>query len=87
MCIRDRGIIDGVGNLTETLGFIGEMKLVGKPEKGVYGALKREMWRETVRYLEDQAEESQRDLAVRVAQARETAERERRVGEWERAKL
>ena len=63
------------------------MKLVGKPEKGVYGALKREMWRETVRYLEDQGAESERDLAVRVAQAREKAERERRVVEWERAKL
>ena len=63
------------------------MKLVGKPEKGVYGALKREMWRETVRFLEDQGAESERDLAVRVAQARETAERERRIGEWERAKL
>lgn len=64
------------------------MKLTTKADKGVYGALKREMWRETVSYLENWADEAQRDLQIEMARKNELAFSERRVKEWEaKAKL
>jgi len=73
--------------MAEVLSYINEMKLVSRSDARVYGQLKREMWRETVAYLENWSEESNRDIAENLAAAREKAQREQRMRGWEKAKL
>lgn len=65
------------------MSYIEEMKLVSRAEKGVYGALKREMFRETVQYLENWGDESKRDLEADLARTRELTVRETRVKAFE----
>ncbi|GAB7364518.1 hypothetical protein MBLNU230_g5326t1 [Neophaeotheca triangularis] len=82
------GLVDHLGLLPETLAYIDEMKLVQKAQpsasgKSVYGELKREMYRETVGYLSQWAEEATREEEVRESVGREKRASERRVGEWE----
>lgn len=85
--------MDWLGGLDEVLTHVDELKLVQKAGKGmnglaVYGDLKREMWRETVHYLENFGEEDNRDFATQAKRKREREVAERRVGEWEaKAKL
>ncbi|KAF2151077.1 ClpP/crotonase [Myriangium duriaei CBS 260.36] len=82
------GIVDGLGGLEEALKFIDESKLQTKSDKGVYGELKREMWRETVYYLENHGEDSTRQLEWTLARTKENAIRDKRVKAWEaKAKL
>lgn len=59
------------------------MKLVSKTDKGVYGLLKREMWRETLQYLETWGDESKRDVVVSLQQKAEAKARQERVKGWE----
>ena len=81
-------IIDGVGGYDETLAFIEDLKLVDKTDKGVYGLLKREMWRETLEYLENWDEQSVKDTQTMLATSRENARREQAIRLWEsKAKL
>lgn len=77
------GIIDGVGGLEETLAYIDEFKLTTKLEKGVYGHLKSEMWRETVGYLERWGDEANRDFAADTRRRRESEESKKRVQTWQ----
>lgn len=79
------GLIDGVGGLDEALAFVGEENLTTRAEKGVYGALKREMWRETLRYLENWGEEAGEDERAVLAEQKEAKLRLRRVEGWESA--
>lgn len=81
--------MDGVGGLEETLALIQELKLTIKADKGVYGHLKREMWRESVKLLETEGEETTKELNVGLAQKQASKERELRVKKWEleKAKL
>lgn len=82
------GIVDAVGGLDETMSYIEEMKLVTRAEKGVYGALKREMYRETVHYLENWGNEARRDLEADMAMEKERVTREKGVKAFEaKAKL
>ncbi|KAL1588781.1 hypothetical protein WHR41_02557 [Cladosporium halotolerans] len=88
----EEGLVDSLGDLEETLKFIGELDLVGKAQPGmsgqaVYGVLKREMYRETVEYLERGDEEDARDLAIAEKQKREDLARDERVAAWKKAKL
>ena len=55
----------------------------------VYGELKREMWRETVGYLENYGAEHGRDfvIAAKVKEERELAERKVKQLETIRSKL
>lgn len=80
-------IIDGVGGLDEALSYIAEMKLISRADKGVYGKLKREMWRETVRFLESWDEESGKEIREGMIRQREDERREEGVRRWERSKL
>ncbi|KAI4186068.1 MAG: hypothetical protein L6R41_003725 [Letrouitia leprolyta] len=80
------GIVDGLGMVPEVLKFVEEMKLVDKTKSRVYGSLKKEMWRETVGYLEGYQENEERDEAEMKKQERKKEEEEGRVGEWERSK-
>ncbi|KAL9028983.1 MAG: hypothetical protein Q9196_002726 [Gyalolechia fulgens] len=80
------GIVDGLGMVPEVLKFVEEMKLVDKAKSGVYGNLKKEMWRETVGYLEDYRGSEERAGAEIEEQKRNQEEQEKRVVEWERPK-
>lgn len=82
-------LVDHLGGLQETLAYIDEMKLVQKAQPGmsggpsVYGDLKREMYRETVDYLEQWTEEAQRDWVVRERVRKDSEAAEKRVAGWE----
>lgn len=80
--------MDWLGGLPEALTHIEEFKLVQKAQPGasgkaVFGQLKEEMWRETVRYLDDCTEESVRETERALREKKDQAEREKRVREWE----
>lgn len=55
--------------------------------QSVYGDLKREMYRETVEYLEKGNEEEARDIAIAEKKEQEEAQREQKVASWKKAKL
>ncbi|KAK0958522.1 hypothetical protein LTS01_021829 [Friedmanniomyces endolithicus] len=87
------GIVDWLGGLDEALTYVDELKLVQKAGKGmsgkqVYGDLKREMWRETVDYLENFGAEDGRDFMIQARRKREREVAEGKVKMWEaKAKL
>lgn len=87
------GIVDGLGGWEETKGFVDELKLVKRGQSGVYGILKAEMWRETVRLLEAGEEKESEESAIRrVANLQRHEEEKVLVEQWEnkrkgRAKL
>lgn len=89
----NEGIVDWLGGLPEVLAHIEEFALVRKAQPGasgqaVFGQLKAEMWRETVRYLDEVTEESLRETERALRARREGERREKRVREWEgKAKL
>jgi hypothetical protein len=64
------------------LAFIEELRLTSKPDKGVVGELKREMWRETVDYLENDEREAERAGKASERLDAEAAAREKRVELW-----
>jgi len=82
-----------VGGLDEVLAHIDELKLASKAGAGangraVYGMLKREMWRETVGYLEHFGAEDGRDFVVEARKGDERRKAEEKVRAWEaKAKL
>ncbi|KAI9875060.1 MAG: hypothetical protein M1830_008978 [Pleopsidium flavum] len=78
------GIVDGLGGLEEALAFAEEMKLVEKGGSGVYGRLKAEMWKETVRLLENAEGSARRAEREEADEKRRGGESLRRVEEWER---
>jgi enoyl-CoA hydratase/carnithine racemase len=77
------GIVDGLGGMEEAMSLIGERKLVEKGKSGVYGALKAEMFRETIGYLEGHVREQKRDEENRFADDKRRIEGQNRVKEWE----
>jgi len=85
--------VDWLGGLDEALTYVDELKLVQKAGKGmsgkqVYGDLKREMWRETVDYLENFGAEDGRDFMIQARRKREREVAEGKVKMWEaKAKL
>ncbi|KAK4893979.1 hypothetical protein LTR27_007785 [Elasticomyces elasticus] len=87
------GIVDWLGGLDDALTYVDELKLVQKAGKGmsgkqVYGDLKREMWRETVGYLENFGAEDGRDFTTQARRLRERDAAESKVKTWEvKAKL
>lgn len=78
------GIVDGLGGLPEVLAFVDEMKLVMKGQSPVYGDLKREMWRETVGYLDGYEEELRREEQLGEIEGRLREQSEERVRWWQR---
>ena len=77
------GIVDGLGGVDEVILFAKEMGLVDKAKSGVYGKLKKEMWRETVGYLDD-AEDSERSIGREVEEEKKREiEQRKRVEDWE----
>lgn len=80
------GIVDGLGMVPELLNFVEETKLVNKAKSGVYGRLKREMWRETVGYLENHVGGQKRIKEEMEADKGRADEEEKRVADWEHSK-
>lgn len=80
----ESGIVDGLGGLEEVLGFVKERGLVDKPKMGVYGVLKREMFRETLGYIDGYEESEKTDEEVEKKEMRSKEEGESRVAEWKR---
>ena len=82
------GIVDGTGGLEEVLKLVGDRKLTEKGKTGIYGALKREMYRESVAIMKfDEREEERCRIEVEEDERRKE-EGKRRVGESKgRAKL
>lgn len=78
--------------MDETLKFVNELKLVEKAQPGmsglaVYGDLKREMYRETVQYLETGRDEEAREVGIIDKKRKEQRGREENVAAWQKAKL
>ena len=63
---------------------LSEMKLLGRADSGVYGALQEEMWRETISYLDRSgaAETVEANSRAQAAGVRST-QAEALVTEWE----
>ena len=80
----EEGIVDGLGGLEEALAFAEEMKLVDKGRSGVYGRLKAEMWKETVRLLENAEGSARRAEREERDEMERSGESSRRVEEWEK---
>ncbi|EKD15182.1 uncharacterized protein L3040_001550 [Drepanopeziza brunnea f. sp. 'multigermtubi'] len=78
------GIVDGLGGMEEALRFVEERKLMEKSKTGVYGLLKKEMWRESLGYLEKEGYE--REVAKSEAYLKREEGRKvvggKRVAEW-----
>ncbi|PGH03047.1 hypothetical protein AJ79_07480 [Helicocarpus griseus UAMH5409] len=81
----ENGIVDGLGGLDEVLALIEKKNLTELPAAGVFGQLRREMYRETYAILErckdDEAEadlEAEKELKVKESGTK-------RVEVWERA--
>lgn len=73
------GIVDGVGGLEEVLKLVADRKLTDKGKTGIYGALKREMYRESVAIMKfDEREEERFQGEVEEDEKRKT-EGKRRV--------
>ncbi|KAG8623482.1 hypothetical protein KVT40_008458 [Elsinoe batatas] len=82
------GIIDHLGDLDEALKFVEELQLTKKAEKGVYGELKREMYRESLHLLENPHEEANRTIEITLSKAKEDDARKQKVQAWSaKAKL
>lgn len=78
------GIVDGLGCAEEALAFVGEMNLVKKAESTVYGVLKKEMWRETVGYLENSDAADRKHERDEAEDKKRAQEAEKRIKEWEK---
>ena len=53
---KEAGIADAIGGLSEAIDLIEQKKLIGKGATGVYAQLRDEMYRETIRLLQQYCE-------------------------------
>lgn len=79
------GLVDGLGTMNEVLQFVHELGLVNKAKSGVYGRLKREMWRETVGYLDDVGRSERRVERETEENKRREEREEKKIVEWEQS--
>ncbi|GAM82188.1 hypothetical protein ANO11243_001670 [Dothideomycetidae sp. 11243] len=85
---HNAGIVDSLGGLEDALKLVSDLNLPAKAAKGVYGELKREMFRETVHYLENHKESEARAEKWSAVKDDEDLGRDNRVKAWEKkAKL
>ena len=78
------GLVDGLGTLEDAMKFIRERKLTDKAKTGVYGLLKREMYRETLGLIEGYAGQEKYNGELMEKEDRKREEGKSRVAEWER---
>ena len=80
------GIVDGLGGWEEAKVFWEEMKLIKRGESGVYGVLKWEMWKETVKYLDGGEAFAREEAEARAhGDSQKNKEGKARVEGWERS--
>jgi len=80
----ERGIVDALGSLEETVKFIEEMGLGDKAKSSSYGINKDSLYRESLLLLEDEGLNAEREKErVRMLKGR-FEEEHLRVAEWER---
>ncbi|KAI9650771.1 hypothetical protein NHQ30_000801 [Ciborinia camelliae] len=78
------GLVDVLGGWVDVLKLVDERKLLQKGKSGVYGVLKSEMWRESLKYLEGHAENEEKDGVNMNKEMKRKEEAKNRVAEWER---
>lgn len=78
------GLVDVLGGWEDVLKLVDERKLLEKGKTGVYGVLKAEMWRESLRYLETHAESEERDGMNMDNEVKRKEDAKYRVAEWEK---
>ncbi|RAL04606.1 enoyl-CoA hydratase/isomerase family protein [Aspergillus ibericus CBS 121593] len=80
------GIVDGLGGMEETLGFVEQRKLVKMPETGIYGMMKEEMYRHSLGILD--GHEGNVEWRGRVEEGKKRLEEvaRREVERWERSR-
>lgn len=80
----DAGLVDALGGLDDALALIAARKLSLMGRTGVYGVLKREMWRESIAYLETHdASEAKDEQDYQQEMARIEVGRQR-VASWDK---
>ncbi|KAF2720185.1 ClpP/crotonase [Polychaeton citri CBS 116435] len=87
----ETGLVTRLGGLDEALALTSELALVkrgapGLSGKSTYWILKREMWRDTVAYLEGAGDEAARDAALQTSRQNDHEEALRRVEQWQTLK-
>ena len=78
----EAGLVDVLGGLEEVLNLVEKRKLREKGKTGIYGVLKREMYRETIGYLEGYVESESRDKRNIEGDDERRAKGRKRVQEW-----
>ncbi len=80
------GIVDALGGMEECLGLVKERKLTEKAKTGVYGALKAEMFRETLGYVTPEGFEKEEKRSAEAWEWDDERKEKgkRRVAEWQR---
>ncbi|KAK4224936.1 ClpP/crotonase-like domain-containing protein [Podospora fimiseda] len=75
------GIVDRLGGLEAVLELVKEKKLTGKAKTGIYGLLKAEMYRESVKFLSEKGyeEEEEKDKKLIESEDRRREEAEKKL--------
>lgn len=77
------GIVDALGGLDEALALVRARDLTKKGASGVYGAMKGEMWRESIAYLDDHSGNETRTSSTAETELRLKEDAARRVAIWQ----
>ncbi|KAF2703006.1 ClpP/crotonase [Pleomassaria siparia CBS 279.74] len=76
------GIVDELGGLDEALKFIAQRKLTLMGKTGVYGTMKKEMFRESLAFIEGHQAEEKRIEAMKEKEKERVKQGKSRVQEW-----
>ena len=77
------GLVDGLGGGDEVMALITENRLTVRGESRVYGRLKAEMWKETVKMLDNDGDSEGSVQRDEGEDEKRREEQRLRVGEWE----
>jgi Delta3-Delta2-enoyl-CoA isomerase len=82
----DSNIIDGLGGLPEVLAFIERHALTSKGKSGIYGRMKREMYRQSVALLSKEGwdTEEQKDKVITQEEDERRERGKKAVDEWKK---
>jgi enoyl-CoA hydratase/carnithine racemase len=78
------GIVDGLGGIEEVLALVKERNLTEKGQSGVYAALRSEMYRESLSFLDGHTQEERRSARMIKDDEQRKVDGQARVKEWER---
>lgn len=75
----EAGVVDGLGGVQEALGMVERGRLIEKGRTGIYGVMKREMYRESVELLGEEGFKREEEEVLRGME-REDGRKERGEG-------